>query len=56
MCKFNDKFPNSSNFPHTPNPSENSFYRFFNFQFISVSTYKSGLDTIRGGFFARVRD
>ena len=39
-----------------PNPSENSFYRFFNFQFISVSTYKSGLDTIRGGFFARVRD
>ena len=43
-------------FSPPPNPSENSFYRFFNFQFISVSTYKSGLDTIRGGFFARVRD
>ena len=25
---------------YPPRPSENSFYRFFNFQFISVSTYK----------------
>lgn len=29
-----------------PSSSEYFFYRFFNFQFISVSTYMSGVDTI----------
>ena len=29
-----------------PSSSENFFNRFFNFQFTSVSTYMSGLDTV----------
>ena len=31
---------------NSPSSSENFFNRFFNFQFTSVSTYMSGLDTI----------
>lgn len=33
-----------------PNSSENFLYRFFNFQFTSVSTYMSGLDAIKMSF------
>lgn len=31
---------------NSPSSSENFIYRFFNFQFTSVSNYMSGLDTV----------
>ena len=37
---------NKTSLFNSPSSSDNFFNRFFNFQFISVSTYMSGLDTI----------